>query len=72
MVSLTARAPAGAIELVVLVDVVDEAATEVVLLEAFVVWWVAITSPPLDAFQYTAAPARGDPSSAALTDITDD
>ena len=73
---MTAGAPEGVTGVVDAVDfavlLVADVALVVELVDEFEGCGVDMISPPLDAFQYTGAPARGDPSSAMLTDMTDD
>lgn len=74
--ALTAGRPVGATTAIDLVDLVEVLAVEIALvvvaLDAFDDAGADTTSPPLDTFQYTGAPTRGDPSSIALTDMTAD
>jgi hypothetical protein len=73
VVSLTAGTPVGWTAIVDLASfvLVADPVLVVVVVDEFVGFGVAITSPPLEAFQSTAMPARGEPSRATFTEMTD-
>ena len=73
VVSFTVGTPAGTTAAVDFVDlvIVLEVELVVVLFDELVGCDVAMKRPPLEAFQSTLAPARGEPSSARLTEMTE-